>query len=123
MVGSPAVTCSKATNTTPSQGKAPLPRSGFVHGGAKRTWINKLFVVSRYCRSDLVAFDFRKFDETRPNRNNCFDKQFSEVFGCVGAAILLVGNEAQKRPFFRNATSSNQRTATTWSTFHRADLR
>jgi hypothetical protein len=31
MAGSPAATCSKATNTTPSQVVAPLPRSGFVH--------------------------------------------------------------------------------------------
>lgn len=28
MVGSPAANRSKATNTTPSQAKAPLPRSG-----------------------------------------------------------------------------------------------
>ena len=31
MVGSPAATRSKPTNTTPSQSQAPLPRSGFVH--------------------------------------------------------------------------------------------
>ncbi len=77
--------------------------------GRKADGIKNLFVVSRQCRSDLGAFDLRKLEDDGPNRNCFFDKQFSEGFGCVGAAILQVGNK-KKRPFLRSTASSRRRT-------------
>lgn len=42
MVRAPAATRSKAMHTKPSQAVAPLPRSGFVHGGAELPFDQRL---------------------------------------------------------------------------------
>ena len=59
MVDASTTLRSKAVYTKPSQAPEPLPRSGFVHGGAKRPAIARLaevaFRLQSYIRRTVLS--------------------------------------------------------------------